>query len=204
VRTAAGRHLKVFPSPSPQVLPFTAMSDPRSEVLCKLARLALLNAALKEVLAPFETQVAALQKGMSDAAAPSLREIETLEEVIKHLGADHPDEVFGQASTVKLNNLSLGIRRPDKVELTAAEEDVFSVLEKLATTGDDAQRLAAKACLRIEKTLNKVFIREMYEESPEWFEALGITVKESVSISLTEVKPPKTKVTKEKKSEPEG
>lgn len=176
------------------------MSDPRSEVLSKLAQLALLKAALKEVLAPFETQVAALQKGMSDAAAPSLREIETLEEEIKRLGADHPEEVFGEASSVKLNNLSLGIRRPDKVELTAAEEEVFSVLEKLAATGDDAQRLAAKACLRIEKALNKVFIREMYEESPEWFEAIGITVKESISISLTEVKPPKAKA-KEKPSE---
>lgn len=179
------------------------MPDPRSEVLAKLAKLALLKAALKEVLAPFETQVAALQKGMSDAAGPSLREIEVLEEELKHLGADFPDQVFGEASSVKLNSLCLGIRRPDKVELTAAEEEVFSALKKLAANGDPSQKLAAKACLRIEETLNKVFIRQMYEESPEWFEALGITVKESVSISLTEVKPPKTKVTKEKKAESE-
>lgn len=172
--------------------------DPRADVLSKLSRLSLLKAALKEVLAPFETEIAALQKACHDATVDEVREIERLEEEIKDIAAQHTAEVFGDAKTIKLNLLSLGSRNADKVELLTEEEEVISALEKLAANGSKDQRLAAGACLRISKELNKTFIRDQWNENQDWFLALGIKVKEFVSISLSEIKPPKVKATKEK------
>lgn len=173
------------------------MSDLRTTVLSKMAALALKKAALKEVLAPHETQIAIIQKAAREATAADLREIESLEDEIKKLAAEDPAAVFGTARTLKAHQLSLGVRNADKVELLGEEDEVISAIEKLADSKDKAQRLAALACLRIEKSLNKPFIRQQYAESPEWFEALGITVTEYVSTSLTEVKPPRSKLTVE-------
>lgn len=176
----------------------TPEEDPRAIVLGKLARLSLLKASLKEVLAPYETQIAALQKACHDATLNEVREIERLEDEIKQLAAANPAEVFGESKTIKLNLLSLGARSADKVELLAEEDEVISALEKLAASESKDQRLAAGACLRITKELNKVFIRDQWADNQEWFLALGISVKESMSVSISELKPPKAKVTKER------
>lgn len=176
------------------------LTERRSIVIGKLSKLALLKAALAQIAAPHLTQIAAIQAALHQATAADVLEIDILENEIKAMAAEFPDEVFGEGRTVKLNNLSLGARRTDKVELDGTEEDIVSALERLEKNSEPAAALYAAACLRKTVELNKAFIRQQWEKegAAEWFAALGITVKESTSVSISEVKPPKAKVTKSK------
>lgn len=181
--------------PSPTSGPLT---ERRAEVIGKLSKLALLKAALTQIAAPHLTQIAAIHAALHSATAADVAEIERLETEIKGMAAEFPDEVFGEGRTVKLNTLSLGARRTDKVELDGTEEDVVSALERLEKSPDKAAALYASACLRKTTELNKSFVRQQWEKegAAEWFTALGITVKESTSVSLTEIKSAKPKATK--------
>lgn len=177
-------------------------SDPRSDIIGKLAKLSLLEAALKQSLAPYETQIAALQKACTDATVEEVREIERLRDDIKAQALAHAEELFSDAKSIRVNLLSVGCRNSDKVETVGAEDEVISALEKLSQSPDKSQSLAANACLRSTKELNKVFIRDNFEANQEWFLAMGINLKESVSVSISELKPAKPKAAKTKVAAP--
>lgn len=187
--------------PSSAHPPQTAL---RAEVIGKLSKLALLKASYAEIAAPHLTKIAAIQRALHEATAADVLEIDRLEEEIKGIAAENPDEVFGESRTIKLNNLSLGARRADKVEIEGKEDEVVSALEKLERSEDRAQSLYAGACLRRTTELNRSFIREQWgkEGADEYFSALGIKVRESTSVSISEIKPPKPKVTKLKGKDP--
>jgi hypothetical protein len=181
--------------PPPTSGPLTEL---RAEVIGKLSKLALLKASLIQISAPHLTQIAAIQAILQQETAADELEILRLENEIKTLAAKNPDEVFGEGRTIKLNTLSLGARRTDKVELDGTEEDIVSALERLEKSPEPAAALYAAACLRKTTELNKGFIRQQWEKegAAEWFAALGISLKESTSVSISDVKPPKAKVTK--------
>lgn len=181
------------------------MPDPetkRADALSILAEIATRKAALRAVLAPYETQIAALQQACLNATKEEVIAIEQLEEKVKRLGAEDPVAVFGEARTLTHGLFSLGIRTADKVEIIGPEDECISALQRDAKSADAGTAVAAKACLRVTTELNKVFIRENWEESSAWFSAYGLTVKESVSVSLTEKKPTKLKPAKEEKTKP--
>ena len=189
----------------PSTLTTTTMTDsaPRIQALQLLAEISTRRAALKEVLAPFETQIAALQRACLVATADEVTAIEQLEHELKNLALAETHAVFGgDARTLQHGLLSLGVRQADKVEIIGDEDECISALQLAAKSKDAGTRVAACACLRITTEINKVFVRENWELSSPWFSSFGLTVKEVTSVSLTEKKPTKLKPSKAEEVKP--
>jgi len=178
--------------------PPTQTMDRRSEVLKKMAELALKKAALKEVLATFETQIAAIQKAILDATVEDAAAIENLETWLKEMALRFGIEIFGKdARSVTQGALTLAVKEVDKVEVEGDEEEVIATLQKAAKSHPDtATKLAAAACLRTKVTINKEFVRQNWELFGPWFIIFGLKVVESESASLAERKPAKPKAPK--------
>jgi len=172
--------------------------DYRSIALQNLAELALRRTALKEALAPFDTQIACIQKAMTDATAVEATAIERLEEDLKQLALAHGADIFGEDSRSLTHGLfMLALRTALKVEFAGDEDDVLSVLTKAAKSHpDEATRLAAASCVRVRTELNKPFIRENWDAFSAWFCVFGLNLVESESASITEKKPAKPKPSK--------
>ena len=90
--------------------------DYRAIAVTKLATLALKRTALKEALAPFETQIAAIQKACAEATAAECSAIERLEAELKQMALEHGQAIFGEARSITQGALTLGLRGTDKVE----------------------------------------------------------------------------------------
>jgi hypothetical protein len=185
-------------------------TDHRTIALQKLADLAFRRSALKQLLAPFETQIAAIQKGCTEATAADATAIEHLEEELKQMALTHGMEIFGKEARSLTHGLfMLAVRPTAKVEFAGDEEEILGVLAKAAKDHPDmATRLAAAACLRVKTDLNKVFVRDNWEAFAAWFTVFGLKLTESESASVVEKKPakpragkPKTKVTEELEQE---
>lgn len=175
----------------------TPAPDYRAKALSMLAELQLKKHALREALAPYETQVAALQKACSDATAEECTRIENLETELKRLALLHSEEIFGEDRSIQVNLFTLGIRPAEKVEIIGDEDEVISALQRAAKDHTDrSTRLAAEACLRVKIELNKPFIREKWDAFQDWFTIFGLKLTESLSASITERKPAKPKPSK--------
>ncbi len=179
--------METTPTPAP---------DYRAKALSMLAELQLKKHALREALAPYETQVAALQKACSDATAEECTRIENLEAELKRLALLYPDEIFGETKSLQVNLFTLGIRPAEKVDFIGPEQEVISALQTAAKSHPDpATRLAAEACLRTTVELNKPFIRDKWESFQDWFTIFGLKITEQISASISERKPAKPKPT---------
>jgi len=181
--------MKTPPTPTP---------DYRSEVLKKLADLALRKKALNQVLAPFLTEISAIEKACICATAEEATAIEHLEAWLKEMALIHSTEIFGKdAKSLTQGLYTLGLRDVEKVEVCGSEDEVLAALQKAAKSHpDDATRLAAAACLRTKVELNKSFVRENWETFAPWFTIFGLEVVESESASIAERKPAKPKQAK--------
>lgn len=169
----------------------------RTTALSMLAELQLRKHALREALAPYETQVAALQKACSDATAEECTRIENLETELKRLALLHSEEIFGDERSIQVNLFTLGIRPSEKVEIMGDEDEVISALQRAAKQHPDlATRVAAEACLRVKIELNKPFIREKWDSFQDWFTIFGLKLTEQLSVAITERKPAKPKPSK--------
>lgn len=175
----------------------TTAPDYRTTALSMLAELQLRKHALREALAPYETQVAALQKACSDATAAECTRIENLEAELKRLALLHSEEIFGDERSIQVNLFTLGIRPSEKVEIMGDEDEVISALQRAAKQHPDpATRVAAEACLRVKIELNKPFIREKWDAFQDWFTIFGLKLTEQLSAAITERKPAKPKPSK--------
>jgi len=187
-------------TPTPPII------DHRSEVLKKLAELALRKTALKQILAPYQTQIASIEAACTVATAEEATAIEHLEEWLKEMALRHGVEIFGKESRSLTQGLfTLGLRDVEKVEVCGDEAEVISALQKAAKSHpDDATRLAAAACLRIKVAINKEFVRENWELFSPWFIIFGLKLVESESASIAEKKPAKPKAAKPLKKGKKG
>lgn len=171
--------------------------DQRARAISMLAELQLRKHALRESLAPYETQVAALQKACSDATAEECTRIENLESELKRLALLYPEEIFGESRSIQVNLFTLGIRPSEKVDFSGDEDDVISALQSAAKSHPDpATRIAAEACLRTKVELNKPFIRDKWESFQDWFTIFGLKLTEQLSAAVTERKPAKPRPSK--------
>lgn len=179
-------------TPTPPII------DHRSEVLKKLAELALRKKALEQILAPYQTHIAAIESACVEATAEEATAIEHLQDWLKEMALRHGAEIFGKESrSVTQGIFTLGLRDVEKVEVCGNEDEVISALQKAAKSHpDDATRLAAAACLRTKVEINKVFVRDNWELFSPWFIIFGLTLVESESASIAEKKPAKPKPAK--------
>jgi len=178
--------------------PTTPIIDHRSEVLKKLAELSLRKTALKQILSPYQTEIAAIEKACVAATAEEATAIEHLEDWLKEMALRHGAEIFGkEARSLTQGMFTLGLRDVEKVEVCGDEDEVISALQKAAKSHpDDATRLAAAACLRTRVEINKAFVRDNWEVFAPWFTIFGLKVVESESASIAEKKPAKPKASK--------
>lgn len=173
------------------------MTTPRQTTIALLNELAVARAQLKEVLSPYETQKAVLDKACTDATAELTAKIERLDEEIKRLALADPTGVFGEGSRrLDEAGLILGARPTERVEVDDEDAVIGRLQEAAKNHPDPATRIAAASCLRNDPKLNKTFIREHWDEFREWFEIFGLAVSESLSVSLTEKKPAKPRASK--------
>lgn len=179
----------------------TTTQDLRTLVKTKLSALALKKAALAQTVADFKTKLAGLQHAITEVTAPEEAAIEAMEAELKALALEHGPEIFGaDRRSLTENGLKLALTETDSVEIDGGEEAACSRIQKqlAALQGDDSdvarlQRLALSACLTVKTTINKRYVQENYDTTPDWFEALGLRVVTDDSASLRAAPKPREK-----------
>lgn len=175
---------------------------PRQHALDLIASYATHKATLEAASAPILAQIASLQAALATATCEAKARLEDLEDQAKALALQHGPEIFGPDKSSLIEcGLILAVRPSESVKvddedasLRALQRDAESPSSPLAT------RLAAQACLRVKRELNKSYILENHQHAPEWFAQYGISVEERQSASLKPAPKPraaksKTKVT---------
>lgn len=159
---------------------------PRQQALDLIASYATHKAALDAASAPTLAQIASLQAALATATCEAKARLEDLEDQAKTLALQHGPEIFGpEKSSLAECGFILAVRPSESVKvededasLRALQRDAESPAAPLAT------KLAAQACLRVKRELNKSYILENHQHAPEWFAQYGITVEERQSASL--------------------
>lgn len=184
----------------------TDLPPSRSKALQLLADYATTKANLDAASTPTIAKITALQSALSTATAEIKARLERLEEEAKQLALEHGIEVFGpERKSLQENGFILAVRPTAAVEI---EDDDFAVrqLQDRANAPDVDQqtKVACLACLRIKVEINKPFILQHYDTSPEWFHEFGISVVDKESASLKPAPKPRAAKAKTKtKARPE-
>lgn len=166
------------------------------------------SAALEAATAETRAEIVSLTAALNKASAPYLLELAAIEEEAKALALKHGPEIFGDKRSLIENGYKLALTATDEVEIDGGEEAACQRIKRAYASyvgkDDDAShfaRLALNACLIVTHKINRTYVRDQFDTSPEWFEQLGLRLVDKDSASLKKAPPPRAaKASKKKKS----
>lgn len=180
-------------------MPAPANETAKAKAARLMAEYSLVEARLETATAAAKLQVKELEAAIAIASAPELALLAALDVELKSLALAHGEEVFGddRRSVIECG-LKLQLTETEEVEIDGGEDEackrLVRALAALGTAPDEqsaAARVALNACLSVKRTINKRFIKENYDETPAWFELLGLRVVAKDSASLNTAPKPR-------------
>lgn len=179
----------------------TTPTQPKEKAKTLLATYAAKVAVLTEATASYRTQITEIQAALTKATTTHQAELEAMEEELKQLALDHAKEIFGDDTRSLVENGYILQLRSTTAVLCEDEEAAIRDLANLAETAqsEDA-RLAAQACIRTRRELDREIISKMIISSPDWFAVFGIALVSKDSATVKPRPAPKPKAAKKTKA----
>lgn len=199
----------------------TTPPAPKQQAIALMARYSTATAKYNEAIAPTLSELAILNAALATISAPYQAELEAIKQEAEKLGLEEALAVFGESTC----NLIVGAHALKLTEADSVQcDDEKTIIRRLlkeagkealippaeiatvsdvATGQDDGVRMAASACVRVRTELNKAYIQAMYEDFAPWFNARGIYLVTKASTLLTDAPKPRKKKESAKASKQE-
>lgn len=160
------------------------------EIVNEYARI---KAALEAATANTRAEIINLTAALNAAAKPHEAKLEALEKEAKQLALDHGEAIFGDDKrSLTENGFTLGVRETAAVEVEDEQAAIRMLCKDAASALSEAHELACRACMRVQRDLDREYILRHYDESPVWFHQYGIKVVDKKSASLKPAPKPRT------------